>query len=172
VTGAAHDSFDFPSPQVVQPAALGEPGDRLFLLHVVHDGMPVLFKIEKTQVAALCDYLAGILEDLPPVDPADVPTDPGPPDPSAAITSWPVGSLAVAYEEAEDRILLVAEPFGDDERDDVLDGEVPTARIRMTRPQVAGFIRTGRDLVAAGRKPCMLCGLPLGPGRHACPRMN
>jgi hypothetical protein len=157
VTGSANDSFDFPSPDLVQPAALGEPGDRLFLLHVVHDGLPVLFKIEKTQVAALCDYLEGILEDLPPVDPSDVPADPGPP---------------VAYEEADDRILLVAEPFGDDERDDVLGDDVPTARIRMTRPQVAAFIRTGRDLVAAGRKPCPLCGLPLGPGRHACPRMN
>jgi len=173
VTGAANDSFDFPSPEVVQPAALGEPGDRLFLLHVVHDGMPVLFKLEKTQVAALCDYLAGILEDLPPVDPSDVPPDPGPPDPASAITSWPIGSLAVAFEEADDRILLVAEPFGDDERDDVLiDDDVPTARIRMTRPQVAAFIRTGRELVAAGRQPCPLCGLPLGPGRHACPRMN
>jgi uncharacterized repeat protein (TIGR03847 family) len=172
VTGAANDSFDFPSPDLVQPAALGEPGDRLFLLHVVHDGLPVLFKLEKTQVAALCDYLEGILEDLPPVDPADVPAHAGPPDPASAITSWPVGSLAVAYEEASDRILLVAEPFGDDGPDDVLGGDVPTARIRMTRPQVAGFIRTGRDLVASGRKPCVLCGLPLGPGRHVCPRMN
>jgi uncharacterized repeat protein (TIGR03847 family) len=166
-----NDSFDFPAPSVVMPVALGEPGDRLFLLHVVHDRVPILFKLEKSQVAALCDYLAGILADLPPVDAADIPADPGPPDPQLAITSWPIGSLAVAYEEAEDRILIVAEPFEDEGQDD-LDDTVPSARIRMSRAQVAAFIRTGRELVSSGRKPCPLCGLPMGPGRHACPRMN
>ncbi|MCD9625093.1 DUF3090 family protein [Rhabdothermincola salaria] len=166
------DSFDFPDPTQVMPVALGEPGDRLFLLQVVHDDVPVLFKVEKSQVAALCDYLGGILADLPPIDEADIPGDPEPPDPRTAITSWPIASLAVAYEEDTDRILVVAEPFDDvvDEADP--DSEPPTARIRMTRAQVAGFIRTGRALVAAGRPPCPLCGLPTGPGRHACPRMN
>lgn len=165
------DSFDFPSPSQIMPVALGEPGDRLFLLQVVHDEVPVLFKVEKSQVAALCDYLGGILADLPPVDDAEVPGEPDPPDPRTAITSWPIASLAVAYEEATDRILLVAEPF-EDAADDDPDAELPTARIHMTRAQVAGFIRAGRALVAAGRPPCPLCGLPMGPGRHACPRMN
>lgn len=166
------ESFDFPSPDLVMPVTLGEPGDRLFLLQVVHDRVPVLFKVEKSQVAALCDYLAGILADLPPYDEAAVPAAPGPPDPQSAITSWPIGSLAVAYEEAEDRILIVAEPFDDAVEDHDPDERLPTARIRMTRAQVAGFIRTGRELVTAGRPPCPLCGLPMGPGRHACPRMN
>jgi uncharacterized repeat protein (TIGR03847 family) len=166
------ESFDFPSPDLVMPATLGEPGDRLFLLQVVHDGVPVLFKMEKSQVAALCDYLAGILADLPPIDLAEIPADPGPPDPQTAITSWPVATLAVAYEEANDRILIVAEPFEEAVEGLDPDDRLPSARIRMTRAQVAGFIRTGRELVAAGRPPCPLCGQPMGPGRHACPRMN
>ncbi|MCU0309662.1 MAG: DUF3090 family protein [Acidimicrobiales bacterium] len=166
------ESFDFPSPDLVMPCTIGEPGDRLFLLHVVHDRVPVLFKLEKSQVAALCDYLAGILADLPPIAEADIPAACGPPDPQSAITSWPIGSLAVAYEEDDDRILIVAEPFEDAADEDGLDEGLPTARIRMTRAQVAGFIRAGRELVAAGRPPCPLCGQPMGPGRHACPRMN
>jgi uncharacterized repeat protein (TIGR03847 family) len=167
-----NDSFDFPSPDQVMPVTIGEPGDRLFLLQVVHDRVPVLFKVEKSQVAALCDYLEGILEDLPPVEPSDVPGTPEPPDPASAITSWPIASLAVAYEEAEDRILIVAEPFEEALEGREMDEDLPNARIRMSRAQVAGFIRTGRELVAAGRPPCPLCGLPMGPGRHACPRMN
>jgi uncharacterized repeat protein (TIGR03847 family) len=166
------ESFDFPSPDLVMPATIGEPGDRLFLLQVVHDGVPVLFKMEKSQVAALCDYLAGILADLPPIELTDIPAAPGPPDPQTAITSWPVATLAVAYEEANDRILIVAEPFEEAFEGLDPDDRLPSARIRMTRAQVAGFIRAGRELVAAGRPPCPLCGQPMGPGRHACPRMN
>ena len=166
------ESFDFPTPDLVMPVTIGEPGDRLFLLQVVHDGVPVLFKMEKSQVAALCDYLAGIMADLPPIDLTEIPTAPGPPDPQAAITSWPVASLAVAYEEADDRFLIVAEPFEEALEGLDPDDRLPNARIRMTRAQVAGFIRCGRELVAAGRPPCPLCGQPMGPGRHACPRMN
>jgi len=166
------ESFDFPAPEVVMPCTLGDPGDRLFLLNVVHDGVPVLFKLEKSQVAALCDYLAGILADLPAIDAAVVPRACAPPDPSAAITSWPIASLAVAYEEADDRILIVAEPFEEALEGHDPDEGLPSARIRMSRAQVAGFIHVGRELVAAGRPPCPLCGQPMGPGRHACPRMN
>lgn len=170
------ESFDFPAPEVVMPAVIGEPGDRLFLLHVVHDGVPVLFKLEKGQVAALCDYLADLLSDLPPVEATEIPDDPGPPDLQAAITSWPVASLAVAYEEGTDRFLVVAEAFQDDDEgsdDEPWDPDPPpSARIRLTRAQAAGFVNTGRALVAAGRQTCPLCGLPMGPGRHACPRMN
>ncbi len=166
------ESFDFPAPDLVMPCTIGEPGDRLFLLQVIHDKVPVLFKLEKSQVAALCDYLAGILADLPPIDDAEVPQPCGEPDPQSAITSWPIGSLAVAYEEGDDRILIVAEPFEESLEDESLDDGPPNARIRLTRTQVAGFIRAGRELVAAGRPPCPLCNQPMGPGRHACPRMN
>ena len=108
------ESFDFPAPDLVMPCTIGEPGDRLFLLQVIHDKVPVLFKLEKSQVAALCDYLAGILADLPPIDDQQIPEPCGSPDPQAAITSWPIGALAVAYEEGDDLLARCCERLAPD----------------------------------------------------------
>ena len=36
----------------------------------------------------------------------------------------------------------------------------------------AGFVERARELVAGGRPPCPLCGGPLDPEGHACPRLN
>lgn len=173
------DSYDFPEPDRVLPGAIGEPGQRTFFLQVGQGPTTAAFKLEKQQVAALCEYLDGILADLPPVA---VPGPPGitePVDPAAM--EWVVGALAVAYEEADDRILVVAEEFVSTEDDTdaelralgIHTGDGPaTARIRLTRGQVAAFIRVGQALVEAGRPPCPLCGRPLDPQGHACPKLN
>jgi uncharacterized repeat protein (TIGR03847 family) len=91
----------------------------------------------------------------------------------------------VAYEEADDRIVVVAEEFVQiDEADaEAIDLDDPaalvaagyepaTAKFRLTRAQVADFIAAGNDIVRAGRPPCRLCGQPLDPEGHACPRLN
>lgn len=154
------DSYDFSEPDRVLPGAVGEPGQRTFFLQVGQGPTCAAFKLEKQQVAALCEYLDGILADLPPVA-VDGPTEVVPVDP--AQLEWVVGALAVAYEEADDRILVVAEEFvgAEDDTDAELralgihTGEGPaTARIRLTRGQVAAFIRVGQALVEAGRPPC------------------
>ena len=77
----------------------------MFFIQARQDGEVTSLRLEKQQVAALGEYLAGILADLP-----DAPEVTGPValiEP--AVAEWVVGALAVAYEEAEDRILLVAE---------------------------------------------------------------
>ena len=43
---------------------------------------------------------------------------------------------------------------------------------RLTRAQVSAFVGHARTIVAAGRPPCRLCGLPLDPDGHMCPRLN
>ena len=70
--------------------------------------------------------------------------------------AWVVGRLAVAYEEADDRIVVVAEEFLEipDDELEALDLDDPatliaagyepaTARFRLTRAQVAAFIAVG-----------------------------
>ena len=49
---------------------------------------------------------------------------------------------------------------------------VADARFALTRPQVEAFVETAREAVSAGRRPCPLCGRPLDPEGHACPRLN
>jgi uncharacterized repeat protein (TIGR03847 family) len=165
------DSFDLRAPATFTALTEGPPGQRTFLLQAAEDDRVVTLKVEKQQVAALCEYLGGILADLPAAEDADaLPADPVEP----AIPAWAVGGLAVAYEQAEDRILLVAEELlvpDEDEEPDLL-ASPATARFHLTRGQVARFIEHGEQLVQAGRPTCPFCLQPADPAGHACPRLN
>ena len=64
---------------------------------------------------------------------------------------------------------LLAAFEGVDEDDD----EGPdTLRVRLTPTEARGFVKRALTVVAAGRLPCPLCGQPLDPQGHICPRRN
>jgi uncharacterized repeat protein (TIGR03847 family) len=46
------------------------------------------------------------------------------------------------------------------------------ARIAVTREQAGAFAIHATQLVESGRPPCPLCGAPLDPSGHECPRTN
>jgi uncharacterized repeat protein (TIGR03847 family) len=182
------ESFDFDAPEQMTAGAVGPPGERVFFLQARQEGRTISLRLEKQQVAALCEYLAGILADLPAVT-EPLPDDTGLDEP--AVGEWVVGALAVAYEEADDRILLVAEelvPETDDEgggggpddpdeaglslEDLAFERGAATARFRLTRAQVEAMVRYATRVVAAGRPLCPVCGRPMDPSGHFCPRNN
>ncbi|MDP8991633.1 MAG: DUF3090 family protein [Actinomycetota bacterium] len=156
------ESYDLFDVDKLTVGAVGEPGRRTFLLQARHAGQVVTLKLEKSQTAALAAYVARLLEDLPA--PARLPEDLDLEEPTEP--EWVVGSLGVAYDEALDRLFLLAEEA-------VGEGEHGAqARFSVTREQVAALARRGTELVEAGRPPCPLCGYPLDPAGHACPRTN
>jgi uncharacterized repeat protein (TIGR03847 family) len=85
-----------------------------------------------------------------------------------------VGTLALGW-DAEDELVVLeaqaisespAEPMSDEpEGPDVL-------RVRMSAAAAQSFATRALRVVAAGRPPCPLCGLPLDPSGHICPRQN
>ena len=163
------DSFDLPAPDLFTVGTVGEPGQRVFYLQARGDAAVVTLKVEKQQVAALAEYLAGILEDLPTVDEDDLPGALGLVEP--ATPAWTVRALGVAWDEDADRVVLVAEELITEEEEAAgVDGA--SARLRLTREQVAAFVAHARELVAAGRPPCPICGGPIDPEGHVCPRSN
>ncbi|MEY2461248.1 MAG: hypothetical protein QOG30_3078 [Acidimicrobiaceae bacterium] len=162
-------SFEIDTPLVFTTGTVGEPGHRVFYVQAQGDGQVVTLKLEKQQVGALAEYLSGLLADLPTVDESHVPTLLDLVDP--VVPEWTVGTLAVAWDELNDRMVLVAEELMTEEEVEAA-AEPATARFRVTREQVAGFVERARDLVAGGRPPCPLCGGPLDPEGHACPRLN
>ncbi len=173
-------SYELPSPDVFTAGAIGEPGQRVFYLQVRDDDLTVSVRCEKQQVAALSEYFDGLLEDLEPAPFGVSTVDLALLEPVQPI--WTVGSIGVAYDEPSDRIVVVLEELAEmpdpvddpdvDEDDD--DGLVAGAsvRVRLTRAQVAAFVRHSRELVASGRPPCRFCGLPVDADGHPCPRMN
>ncbi|HEY7133209.1 MAG TPA: DUF3090 family protein [Candidatus Limnocylindrales bacterium] len=68
----------------------------------------------------------------------------------------PAGELLAAFEGVDD---------DEDEGPDTL-------RVRMTPSEARGFANRALSVVAAGRMPCPLCGEPLDPQGHICPRRN
>jgi uncharacterized repeat protein (TIGR03847 family) len=58
----------------------------------------------------------------------------------------------------------------DEEGDAVASGGL--ARLAVTRQQAAALAERGEELVTAGRPRCPLCGSPLDPDGHACPKTN
>lgn len=66
------------------------------------------------------------------------------------------GELLAAFEGVDD---------DDDEGPDTL-------RVRLTPSEARSFVNRALSVVAAGRLPCPLCGQPLDPQGHICPRRN
>lgn len=151
--------LDLQQPDRFSVGTTGPVGQRLFLLHFAEGPTTVTVKVEKQQVAVLASYLARIVRELgrPGHLPDDLDFD------VDAEPDWVVGTIGVSYDEDTDRLVVVVEEAGE---------EGIVARLAVTREQAAAFAIRATTLVEAGRPPCPLCGLPLDPSGHDCPRTN
>jgi uncharacterized repeat protein (TIGR03847 family) len=157
------DELDLPSVDAITVGTVGEPGQRVFYVQIWTAGRIVSLKLEKQQIAALSIAVAELLADLPPTEPNVAPTiiDPGEPD-------WIVGSMALtAYDEDERCAFLVLHELVREE-----DEVGARARLGLTLPQLASLVSLGEESVEGGRLPCPLCGLPMDPNGHSCPKTN
>jgi len=59
----------------------------------------------------------------------------------------------------------------EDEDDDDLEGP-DVLRVRVSAAAARAFVERAARVVASGRPPCPLCGQPLDPQGHICPRRN
>ncbi|HZA00483.1 MAG TPA: DUF3090 family protein [Acidimicrobiales bacterium] len=156
------ESFDFPKADVFWPGTEGPRGQRVFFIAGGSNGELVYLRCEKQQVAALGEYLLALLEDLAPdVEPAE-----GHGEVTPLPFEWTIGSIGVKYDEPEERVVVVVEELTED------DEKPATARFCFTLAQAAAFARFALELVAQGRPTCGLCGEPMDPEGHVCPRMN
>ncbi len=184
-------SFELPDVEWATVGTIGPPGQRVFYLQARQGAEQITLKLEKQQVAAIAQFLGEILSDLPVADPL-------PDDDALALVEpvqaeWAVGGLQLAYDTEADRIVIVAEEVGDDDPEDADDpagagaggpdigepfseSDPPVdrgmGRLSLTRTQAAAIVRRGWDLVSAGRPTCALCGRPIDPDGHSCPRTN
>ncbi len=160
-------TFDLREPDRFTAGAVGEPGARVFFLQAVEGTQVVSLRLEKQQVGALGQYLQGVLNDLPVVPVTERPSDMDLVEP--VVAEWVVGTLGVAYDTEADRIVLQADELVDEDEEDE---EAGLARFHLTRAQVVAFCEHADSLVAAGRPPCPICGQPMDPDGHVCPRSN
>lgn len=168
-------SFELPELDHFITGTVGEPGSRVFFIQAIAADQVYSLRLEKLQVANLAAYLTAMLADLPANPEDEIPESIDLIQP--VVPEWVVGQMGVAYDEAINRVIIVAQempegPETDDEPDD--DDEVPraSASFHLTPGQVASFVRQAEPTVAAGRPTCMLCGRPMDPEGHVCIKTN
>jgi uncharacterized repeat protein (TIGR03847 family) len=151
-------NYVFDKPDKVMVGVRGEVGNRLFLLQVREGRRLVIVKCEKVQLSALAEWLAQIVAELgrPGHLPDDFALEP------EYETDFVVGEIAVAIDEDEKTIEVTFEALEDED----------TLVLTLSREWAGGLAIAITRLVEAGRPPCPLCGGPLDPRGHDCPRTN
>ena len=157
-------------------AAVGEPGNRTFYLQARNDERVVSLLLEKQQVAMLSIHVDELLERTGHMPEAD---DPAVPDPEALDLEEPiepafrVGQIGLGYDDTRDLVLLQCDEYvPEEEEEDVTRPEPAHVRIWATRGQAYALARRGEREVAGGRPICRMCGEPMDPDGHFCPRSN
>ena len=174
--------YIFDPPERSVAGTVGEPGDRTFFLQAREGSRVTSIVLEKVQVAVLAERLGELLEELERrgvegVEGSDA-EDTGPLD-EPLVEAFRAGSLTLGWDGGADRILVEAraqdedgDPIDPDEDDDEDEDGPDLLRVRMTAAAARGFVARAARVVAAGRPPCPLCGAPLDPLGHICPRRN
>jgi uncharacterized repeat protein (TIGR03847 family) len=174
----------FDPPERFVAGTVGDPGDRTFFLQARDGPRVVSVVLEKVQVAVLADRLGELLAELERrgvetvADLATHTEDVAPLD-EPLNEAFRAGTLTLGWDGDAERVLVEARAQADDgeeldpDEDDDEDEDGPDLlRIRMTAEAARGFVMRAARVVAAGRPPCPLCGAPLDPTGHICPRRN
>ncbi len=172
--------FHFDRPRRFVAGTVGSPGERTFFLQASDGTRVVSVALEKQQVVVLADRLEQLLDEIttrtgvavasaePDTDALELPVD----------EEFRVSAMALAWDGDSGMVVIEAQSAANDPEvaeqtllEDVEDG--PDAlRVRIEPPHARAFVERARLVVAAGRQTCPLCGQPLDPAGHVCPRYN
>jgi uncharacterized repeat protein (TIGR03847 family) len=184
-----HQVFAFDPPERFVAGTVGPPGERTFYLQARGGGRLVSVVLEKVQMSLLAEKLEELLAEahnrfgLKLPDPSSGPADNDPLE-APVEEEFRVGTLGLAYDVEDSSVIIEAiaveeVEFDADSETDTPEDEAPEIpehldrlRVRLTPQAVRDFIDRARRVLSAGRPPCPLCGQPLDPAGHLCPRNN
>jgi uncharacterized repeat protein (TIGR03847 family) len=174
----------FDSPDRFVPGTVGAPGSRVFFLQARDGSRVVSVSLEKVQVAALSQRLLELLEELERRGVEDAAEVEGEVGDTAALDEplnevFRAGTLSLGWDTVDELVILEARELTDEEESDEADEEdeededgPDLFRVRFSTAEARRFVARAVRVLAAGRPPCPLCGQPLDPQGHLCPRRN
>jgi uncharacterized repeat protein (TIGR03847 family) len=145
----------------------GRPGERTFYLQATQRGNTVSLVIEKEHAIALAASIGRLLASVG----ADADLDAH--DPSGSRMSllepleaaFRVSELGLGVDEENEHVILVA-------HEGTTDSPGRSARFTASFDQMQALSSHALHVVKQGRPLCPLCGNPIGPESHFCPRAN
>ena len=152
---------------------VGQPGQRVFYLQARHGPTAVTVETEKEQVRALAMGVHQFLEELTQRFPDRIDLDNVPQSdlnlapPIEA--EFKVGQMGLGYDSDQDLVVVVAQSLqleGEPEEDAI------TARFWISRGQAKAMADHALEVISQGRPMCALCGRPINPEGHFCPKRN
>lgn len=172
--------FDWPDRVVI--GTIGRPGDRTFYLQVSAGKRIISIALEKQQSALLAEKIDEILDQLSTVEgnpfsvPKGTPVELVDNDPlEAPLEQFRTGAMSLGWDPQTAQVVVEAYPITDVETDDdePLNGNDADFEemmlVRMPVGAARAFAKRTREIVAAGRPMCPLCGFPMDPDGHTCP---
>lgn len=160
--------FDLDPVSFITVGTVGPPGKRTFYLQASRGRQVVSLVLEKEQAIALAEGIGKLFERLGQEEPERfgglrpaegnydllMPVEP----------AFRIGEMSLGIDEDAQRVVLVAESIEDE-------GE--RARFTADYDQMLAVAKHTADVALhGGRELCPLCGEPMEPEGHFCPRRN
>lgn len=166
-----YEVYDLNPVDRITTDAIGEPGRRVFYLQARQGQRLITLVCEKEHVAALAIAIDHVLLSLAGGD-ADAVVEPDPILEQGMDLELPLepvfraGQVNLGYDEVSKMLVIVVHELVDDEE------SASVARFWATQSQLRAFSTHAQEVVAAGRPICAMCGEPIDPEGHFCPRRN
>lgn len=172
---------EFSWPDRVVVGTIGPPGGRTFYLQVRAGKQIVSIALEKQQSALLAEKVDEILDQLITVEgnpfsiPTSTPIELVDNDQLEAVQEqFRTGNMSLGWDPTTAQVVIEAYPLSDvdaeDDESPLEDGadEPEMLLVRMPVGTARAFSKRTREIVAAGRPMCPLCGYPMDADGHVC----
>ena len=152
----------------IQAEGFGQPGQRTFRLALQAGEARCVVWLEKEQLFRLGTYLQDMVHSLSEEE-RHRPSQPGEPEwsGSSADLDFKAGQLLLSHDGTANAFYCQAHQLEEAELP-----EPASVSFWFTVNQAEKLADEALQICAAGRPRCFLCGLPINPEGHVCPRSN
>ncbi len=158
----------------VEAATFGQPGRRTFRLELSAGSALCLLWLEKEQLFQLGVYLRDYIGGLSAEERAreSAPQEPTWPGGETSI-DFRAGQMFLSHDRETNSFYMQAHERDSGEEQDAPSGqEAESVSFWITMAQASQLAEESLRICAAGRPACFLCGQPINPEGHVCPRAN
>ncbi len=163
----AGSTWEFGEATWIAADAIGRPGQRRFRLVVHSQPETAWLWCEKEQLTALSIATEQVIFQFGDTISRDWEGSPAPDNPPSPTVEFVVGRLALGFDQEQSVFALLVYDR------EVEDEDAPATLVcRVSKTQLKALADQIVELAAAGRPRCPLCGAPVNPEGHTCPRSN